>query len=53
MDVHIQHIPASVAESDGLLFLAVDVDFLQPAKLPNAVIDVDDVVARLQGREFF
>ena len=38
-----------VDQADGLLFFAVDVDFLQASKLSNAVVDVHHVVARLKG----
>ena len=51
MDVYVQDVASAVAQSDRLLFLPVDVDFLQASELPDAMVDVHHVVARLKGGE--
>ena len=49
MDVDVQDVASSVAQANRFLFLAVD--FLQTSELPDAVVDVHHVVARLKGGE--
>ena len=51
MDVDVQDVASPVAQANRFLFLAVDVDFLQTSELPDAVVDVHHVVARLKGGE--
>ena len=52
MDVDVQDVASAVAQANGLLLLPVDVDFLQSSELPDAVVDVHHVVARLKSGEF-
>ena len=51
MDVDVQDVASAVAQANRFLFLSVDVDFLQTSELPDSVVDVHHVVARLKGRE--
>ena len=53
VDVDVQDVASPVAQANRFLFLSVDVDFLQPSELPDAVVDVHHVVARLKGGELF
>ncbi len=48
MDVDEQHVAVLIDELDGLVLLPVLVDTDQPVEPPDAVVDVDDVVARPQ-----
>ena len=51
VDADVEHIAAFVGQPNGLLLLAVDIDFLQAAEFSDAVVDVHHEVAGLQGQQ--
>ena len=53
MDVHVQNVAVFVNQADGLLLFAVVFDDLQPVEPAHTVVDVGNVIARVQVVKFF
>ncbi len=52
MNAHIQQVVVFIDQANGLLFTAVVVDDLQAIELPNAMVDMCNVVTLLQVVQF-
>ncbi len=50
--IHKQHIAIAIDELEGLMYLAVLVDFNQSSETSHTVVDVYDIVARFQLVQF-
>ena len=53
MNAHIHNIIISIDQLNGFLGFAFDLNFLQSAKFPDAVIHVGHIIAYGQGSQFF